>query len=32
VNNKEAIKVQYVCISAMSAEYLQKNWIFNFPR
>ena len=28
----EAIIMQYVCISAMSAEYLQKNWIFNFPR
>ena len=28
----EAIKVQYVCISAMSAKYLQKIWIFNFPR
>ena len=28
----EAIKMQYVCISAMSAEYLQKIWIFNFPR
>ena len=28
----EAIKMQYVCISAISAEYLQKIWIFNFPR
>ena len=28
----EAIKMQYVCISAMSAEYLQKIWIFSFPR
>ena len=28
----EAIKMQYVCISAMSAEYLQKNRIFSFPR
>ena len=28
----EAIKMQYVCISTMSAEYLQKNLIFNFPR
>ena len=28
----EAIKMQYVCISAMSAEYLQKILIFNFPR
>ena len=28
----EAIKMQYVCISAMCVEYLQKIWIFNFPR
>ena len=28
----EAIKMQYVRISAMFAEYLQKIWIFNFPR
>ena len=28
----EATKMQYVCIFAMSAEYLQKIWIFNFPR
>ena len=28
----KVIKMQYVCISAMSAEYLQKIWIFNFPR
>ena len=28
----EVIKMQYVCISAMSAEYLQKIWIFIFPR
>jgi len=30
----EAIKMQlqHVCISAMSAEYLQKIWIFNFLR
>ena len=28
----EATKMQYVCISAMSAEYLQKIWIFSFPR
>ena len=28
----EAITMQYVCISAMSAEYLQKIRIFNFPR
>ena len=28
----EAIKLQYVCIFAMSAAYLQKIWIFNFPR
>ena len=27
-----AIKMQYVCISAMSAEYLQKIWIINFLR
>ena len=30
--NLEAIKMQYVCICATSAEYLQKIWIFNFPR
>ena len=28
----EAINMQYVCISTMSAEYLQKIWLFNFPR
>ena len=28
----EAMKMQYVCISAMSAEYLQKIWLFNSPR
>ena len=28
----EVIKMQYVCISAMSTEYLQKIWILNFPR
>ena len=28
----EAIKMQYDCISAMSAEYLHQIWIFNFPR
>ena len=28
----EAIKMQLVCISAISAEYLQKICIFNFPR
>ena len=28
----EAIKMQYVCISAMSAEYLHQIWIFSFPR
>ena len=28
----EAIQMQYVCISALSAEYMQKIWIFNFPR
>ena len=28
----EAIKMQHVCIFAMSAEYLQKIWIFYFPR
>ena len=28
----EAIKMQYVCISAMFAEYLHKIWIFGFTR
>ena len=28
----EATKMQYVCISAVSAECLQKIWIFDFPR
>ena len=32
ITKLEAIKMQFVCISAISAEYLQKIWIFNFPR
>jgi len=28
----EAIKMRFVCISAVSAEYLQKILIFYFPR
>ena len=28
----EAIKMQYVCISEMFAECLQKIWIFNLPK
>ena len=28
----KVIKMQYVCTSAMSAEYLQKIWIFLFPK
>ena len=27
-----ALKMQFVCISSISAEYLQKIWISNFPR
>ena len=27
-----ALKMQFVCISSISAEYMQKIWIFNFPR
>jgi len=34
MNNKklEAIRMQFVCISVISAKYLQKIWIFNLPR
>ena len=31
ITKLEAIKVQFVCISTISAEYLQKMWIFSFP-
>jgi len=33
MNNKvRGDKMQFVCIFSVSAEYLQKIWIFNFPR
>ena len=32
ITNIEAIKMQFVCISSICAEYLQKISIYNFPR
>ena len=32
ITKLDGIKMQYVCIFSISAEYLQKIWICNFPR